>query len=243
MPKKLTIFIFLMAIFIISSYAVRSYAITMDDIPARKSSETIEEYKARVREEKQQYLEEYKERLREEKQTMMEDSSLSNEDAEKTREQVRDRVCENIEEKIDLKVARFQDNVDLHVEKYNRLKTRLAEIMLNLEEKGYDVDNLSEHLDELDELILDYAQAYSDFIDSLIFTRGFACGESEGDFRDNLRESRELLVIAKQKRAAIREFYVEVIRKDIKELRQQAEEPVENDLEVADTADTKEVEK
>ena len=222
MPKKFFVFTSLLFLVVSTTYALSIESAS--SIPPRKSSETIEEYKIRVRAEKQQYIEEYKKQLQEQKQLKVDGIGEADGDEVKTREQVRERVCENIEEKIDLRVARFEENKDTHVEKYNRLKERLSGILTSLQDKGYDVDELSDDLVELEELILDYAQAYSDFIDSLIFTRGFSCGESEGDFRDSLRESKELLVLVKQKRAAIRDFYKDVIRKDIKELRQQAEE-------------------
>ena len=141
------------------------------------------------------------------------------------------RICEKLEGRIEIKVNRFQENKNTHVEKYQRLKERLGNVLSTLEERGFDVSKLREDLGKLDELIKEYAQLYVEFIDSLEFTRGYACGKSEGDFKDAVAAAREKYRLIKEKRAEIREFYQEVIREDIKELRQQAEdEPAEEEV-------------
>jgi len=73
-------------------------------------------------------------------------------------------------------------------------------------------------------MVKNYAEAYVTFIDSLSAVRGYACGESDGDFKDSLSKSKGLHRKAHELRKEIREFYRTVIREDIKELREQAKE-------------------
>jgi len=146
------------------------------------------------------------------------------EEIQETKEANRLRICENLEEKIDTKVNRFNNNIGIHVGKYNHLKDRLEKIVGKLENKGFDIDKLEEDLLILDDLIKEYAVFYKDFVENLKFTRGYACGKSEGGFKDSLAESKDKRDLVKAKREEIREFYKNVIREDIKDLRQQASE-------------------
>lgn len=229
MLKKLLIFFVLSIISVSYVYALSIEPI--GDIPPKKSSETIEEYKARMKEYKQQYIDEYKQQLREQKsdgldqyqEQLREQKQTQTQTQETTKEEVKDKVCLNLENLLDQKVSRFGDVQSVHLEKYSKLSTRLDDVTTSLKGKGYDTTQLESDLKELDGLISDYSQAYSDFVDSLIFTRGNACN-TDSDFRDALRNSKELLVVVKQKRADIREFYTGIIREDIRDLRQQADD-------------------
>ena len=158
------------------------------------------------------------------KQEKQEKVQEKKEEIAEMKEAKRLRICVHLEEKIDTKVARFHEHKGSHANKYQKLKERLERIVSGLEDKGYDVGNLKEDLVELNRLIEEYAQLYTDFIDSLRYTRGFACGKLDEDFRDKMGESKEKLRLLKEKRAEIREFYKTVIREDLKELRKQASE-------------------
>ncbi len=173
---------------------------------ANQDSQTIEDYKDSIREGRKEMIEEAKE------------------NREELKEEVKERICERLEKKIDLKLARFDKNKGVHVAKYQRLKEKLERVLDKLEDKGFDVSQLEDHLPALDDLIKQYAKAYSDFIESLRFTKGYACGKSEGDFRDSLGGAREMLAKVKELRKEIRDYYKDVIREDIKDLREQASE-------------------
>ena len=160
-----------------------------------------------------EYYDKFRDRVQERKEIRQENA-----------EERRLRICPHLEERIDIKVDRFAEHKDTHVEKYRHLKERLENALGRLEEKGFDVSQLREDLVALDDLIKEYAQLYADFIESLRFTRGYACGKSEGDFKDALAAAKEKYELVKEKREEIRNYYKDVIREDIKELRQQAED-------------------
>lgn len=132
--------------------------------------------------------------------------------------------CDVIGERVRNKLSRFEQNKDDHVARYKRVRNRLEEIVRDLADKGYDVSKLQEDLATMDTMIREYAQLYVDFIESLENTQEYACGDSEGDFREALARSRTLLRQVRQKRQELRRFYGEEIRQDIKALREQARE-------------------
>lgn len=145
---------------------------------------------------------------------------------EEVRENIAERVenrCELLTTRIDNKIDTFEGNKQDHIDNYNAIKARLENAMINLEEKGYDVSSLREHVLVWDGMIKEYAISYQEFIDILYESKDYACGESEGAFKDAMTRARMQLLEARQMRLEIRNYYQTVIREDIKDLRDQAQ--------------------
>lgn len=187
-------------------------------VNANSSTSVFDKFKEGVRKKTPEEIEEYKEQLRERKDII---TQKQTDRQEKMELRIHDR-CDLIEERVQAKISRFEQHKDDHVARYQRVKAKLEEILSKLEDKGYDVSELKNDLETLDELIREYAQLYVDFIASLGATQDYACGESDGDFREALARSHELLKQLRDKRREIREFYRDEIREDIKKLREQA---------------------
>ncbi len=145
------------------------------------------------------------------------------------KEDRREQKCENTANRIATKIARFQENKANHVEKYNLLKTKLEEIVASLKDKGIDTADLEEHLAVLDGMIVDYAQAYTNFIAELENHQSAACGD-EGAFKDNMQTIRGMFKTLMDQRLAIRKYYVEVIRFDIQGIRERVREQVKEQV-------------
>ena len=131
--------------------------------------------------------------------------------------------CENTANRIATKIARFQENKASHVEKYNALTTKLEEIITALADKGIDTADLEEHLAVLESMIADYAVSYDDFLAELSAVENTACGEENG-FKDDMKAIRGMFKSLLDERLAIRKYYVEVIRLDVKGIREQTRE-------------------
>ena len=113
--------------------------------------------------------------------------------------------CENIENRIATKIARFYENKASHIEKYNTLKAKLEEIVTSLADKGIDTTDLEAHIAVLNDMILEYAQAYADFIAELESVESTACGEGN-DFRDDMKAIRDKFKSLLDQRLAIRKY-------------------------------------
>lgn len=204
--RKLLILTSLLFLLTTSVFATDVYASTFEkfkDSYHKKTPEEIETYKTKLREQKEN------------------DQDFGKEVTERKEQRVH-ALCDVIEERVQSKITRFEQNKDDHVDKYERVRQKLEDVVEKLEDEGFDVTDLKEHLLEFDQMIKDYAQMYVDFIESLENTQNYACGESEGDFKEALEKSHELLRMVREKRKELREYYRDVIRQDIKDLRQQA---------------------
>lgn len=154
---------------------------------------------------------------------------------QQNREERKEQICENIQNRISNKLGRFESNKSSHVEKYNELKQKLEEIVASLKDKGFDTSELEAHLAEFDQMIKDYAQSYVTFIEELENSQENVCGQSEGAFKQNMEQSRSYFKIVVEKRREIRKYYAEVIREDIKNIRAQAREMYEENAQNSDS--------
>lgn len=129
--------------------------------------------------------------------------------------------CERLTARIQSRIQNFETNRERHRERYQFLSGRLSDIAARLKAKGYDTAALEAHLQEFDGMVGNYEREYAEFIEALKLTVNFACGQSEGAFADALAGSHQKLQLARQTRVEIRNYYRNVIRVDIGDLRNQ----------------------
>ena len=116
-------------------------------------------------------------------------------------------LCEMLGDRVQNKISMFEKHKDDHVANYQKAKEKLQSIVSDLEAKGYDVTELKEDLANFDVMIKEYAQLYVNFIDSLKNTQGYACGESDGDYKEALGRAHQLLRQIQDKRKELRFYY------------------------------------
>lgn len=149
------------------------------------------------------------------------------------KEQVREKIeekrqetvqtkCEVITKNINKRLEIFSENKDKHVERYSELKEKVAELVTKLETRGYDVTALKNDLLLLDEKIQKFAADYVIFIDQLKQTQSFACGQSEGAYAQALTKAKTQLRLIREDALDIKNFYLNVIKADLRELREQS---------------------
>jgi len=183
-------------------------------------SSIFEKFKSSFHKKTTEEIEKYKQELRQQKQNV----ETRQVEVEEKKEQRILNLCEVLGERVQNKISMFEKHKDDHVANYQKAREKLQKIVNELEAKGYDVTELRTDLVKFDTMIKDYAQLYMNFIDSLKNTQGYACGESDGDYKDALSKSHELLRQLQEKRKELRFFYRDEIREDIKDLRKQARE-------------------
>jgi exonuclease VII small subunit len=120
--------------------------------------------------------------------------------------------CEVIEKRIEVQVARYESNAQQHTARYERMMARLNALVERLQADSVDTTELEAAIVVLDEKIQLFAHNAASYVESLRATQGFACGESEGDFREALTESRSLLQILRENVLDIRTYWQETLR-------------------------------
>lgn len=146
------------------------------------------------------------------------------EQAEQLKGQLQDNLeskCANVEARIDIRLARFENNKQRHLDNYNRLKQQITDLSDQLSAEGYDVAQLKNDLLVLDQKIKKFGSDVEVFIDKLAEARGYACGKSDGQFKATLKEARDLLAVVHSDILDIRSYYQMTIRPDIQKVREQ----------------------
>jgi hypothetical protein len=135
------------------------------------------------------------------------------------REEKTDAACERMEERIANKITNFDNTHKMHVRQYEMMKEKIGKVILEMSAKGKDVSKLRTDLATLNTKIEKFNTDRVAFIDALKKTQEYACGDSQGAFKDALTaaQAKHKTVLADEK--DIRSFYNTTIRADLKALR------------------------
>ena len=138
------------------------------------------------------------------------------------RENIKENIsvrCENITNRIELIVLKYNNNRDRHIERYENISQTLSELITTLESNGYDVKQLQEDVDQLNVYIKEFSTDYSNFIEQLELSQEYACANSEGDFRRTVENARSYLLQARETALDIRILINDEIRADLEDLK------------------------
>ncbi len=127
------------------------------------------------------------------------------------------------------KCARMTKRIDQRINKYNsnadhtrlmRLQTRLSEVITKFKAKGFDTSQLEADLATLKTKTDVCRVAYGQFIAKLALTKNFVCGDTQGQFRAALRDSRVEMAAAQVPCKDARSFMDKVVIPDLRAFRQ-----------------------
>ena len=189
--------------------------------PTEKNSEQIENYKDCIRDYKEKYREEHEEKVRELKRER-EEKKLE------LKENIAER-CNLTEEKVDEKIEQFRESQAKHLERYEALKEKLANLIARLEENGYDVTELQNDLIVLEEKIAVLSEKFEAFVVQLEETADYECGNSDGNFVAAMKEAKDALAEVRTATLDVKTYYVETVKPDIVALRDQIRETSKED--------------
>ena len=127
--------------------------------------------------------------------------------------------CDNITNRIELIILKYNNNKDRHIERYQNISKTLSELITTLESNGYDVKQLQEDVDQLNVYIKEFSTEYSNFVEQLELSQEYACANSEGDFRRTVENARSYLLQARETALDIRILINDEIRTDLEDLK------------------------
>jgi len=156
----------------------------------------------------------------EEIQQRKEELRLEREELKAKRKENREQWCNNVQTRIDTRVNRYENNQAMYQKVYSNMKTRLDRLAANLKEKGADTTKLEADLKTLAEKVAKLDSDYATFITALKETTSSTCGQSDGEFKKQLGEARNIIPTIKADRQNIKNFFQTTIKKDLQTIRQ-----------------------
>ena len=137
--------------------------------------------------------------------------------------------CNALEKRIDNKTDYYDRMYDTWRSRYEKHKNDLLAFADKLDTRGYDTSHFRESTNYLeDNLIAKADKDVAALKAKLDESQKYSCGNSEGKFRATVKESHSLLLVVHQDLLDIKEYYLEVIKADIKTVRQQKPNPSTN---------------
>jgi hypothetical protein len=137
------------------------------------------------------------------------------------RQQTQEERAKRITERIELIIARFNNNKERHIATYNAVKDKLQAAIAKLEANGYDVSKLKADLQTLDGMVVKFGQDYAAMIDLLRAAEQYAPYESQGQFLQAIQQARARMKVVRQDILDVRNYYQTVMRHDIQSVRSQ----------------------
>ncbi len=137
-----------------------------------------------------------------------------------TQQTVEDR-CAVVTARVDLILNRYQQKKENHLQKYNRIQTKLQNLITLLKSKGYDTTKLEADLLELKAKVAVFQKAIEDAMQHLRNSKTYACGHSGGSFKNEIYSAKQDILKARETALSIRIFIFDTIKPDIKALRNQ----------------------
>jgi chromosome segregation ATPase len=157
-----------------------------------------------------------------EKESENETETESEKSERKTRTERISAGCEKIEAKITTVLDRHETAKEKHLANQDRLYTRGTELSKKLKAAGYDTAKLDTDLTTFKGKLDLVKSTFSAYSASLTATQQYTCGESEGAFKTQLQDSRDLYKAFREDLKDARDFWKAVVMVDIKALKEQA---------------------
>jgi chromosome segregation ATPase len=129
--------------------------------------------------------------------------------------------CEKIQNKMSEKDNLFQEKKGSHLEAYNNLQDRLSTLISRLESKGHDTAQLEQDIEKLNDKINKFSDDYDVYKDRASEAKGYVCDKTKAEFKSKLAEVKTALKTLKADAQDIKNFYLTVIKPDIKILKNQ----------------------
>jgi hypothetical protein len=134
------------------------------------------------------------------------------------RQERQDQRARIIQERIDLIIARFNNNRERHIASYSAVKAKVTEIVKTMSAKGYDTSRLASDLQTWDVMLVKIGNDYSTVISLLQTARQYAPYASQGQFVSAMSQARAQLRVVRQDSLDARNMYQTVIRPDVRAL-------------------------
>lgn len=127
--------------------------------------------------------------------------------------------CDVIESRVATITTRHENNKSRNVIAYENMYTRLTKVASRFEAKGLDVSTLTADLAILNNKIIKLKTDHATYLTSLLDSKQYACGKSEGEFKSTLTQARAKMAIVKTDIQDIKNFYQTTIKTDVTALK------------------------
>jgi uncharacterized membrane protein len=166
----------------------------------------------------------YKQALQQYRQCKMANFKSENQNLKTQGQQLTQEHCTLVNQRITTRINNFTKNEGSDKTVFGNVYQRLLNIATRLKGDNLDTTTLTNDLSilktKIDKVSTDYASFIS-ALQALTSSTGPTCGQSQGQFADQLASARTILLTVRQDRLDVRSYILNTIKPDILALRQQ----------------------
>jgi hypothetical protein len=137
------------------------------------------------------------------------------------RQSLQDQRAAMIIERLNLIIARFNNNKDRHIAAYNAARATITQMITTLSAKGYDTSKLASDLQAWDAMVVKLGNDYATLIGLVQNAEQYAPYASQGQFVAAMNQARAQLRVVRKDSLDVRSEYQTVIRPDVQALASQ----------------------
>lgn len=126
--------------------------------------------------------------------------------------------CVDVETQLQARTQTMTANKNEALEKYEQIQVRLTSVASQLEEDGYDVDELQADIVTFDGMIAEFDQDSQAFMAQLSYSKQYACGRSENEFNAKMETTRTRLRAMYQDCLDLKYYWEGTLKTDLQEL-------------------------
>jgi chromosome segregation ATPase len=123
-----------------------------------------------------------------------------------TRQEHVDAVCEKLTARINNRLNSYEESKDKWHSRYQGIIKRLESLNQKLDEKDCDTSQIDADITTFQSLLDEFAAAFRVFVTQLQGSRAYVCGESQGDFSNQLTTARAKLAPVKSAASNLHNF-------------------------------------
>src|SRR3989344_4065729 len=136
--------------------------------------------------------------------------------AQERKAQLRENMCTRVRERIADRREQFQEHRENRANIYKGVISRLNNLAAKLEDRDCDASKVTADTAQFETLVGEFVTSFKLFLDKLHAVGVPVCQEQPGDWKTAMAQARTQLQAAKTKHRAVRDFYKNTLKPDVK---------------------------
>jgi len=129
--------------------------------------------------------------------------------------------CSRVTERVNTRLNQYNEKKVMYANRFQNIRDAVGNMATRLENRGYDVTEVEANLETMDGMIDEFSGTYERFMNRLGESKQYACGNSEGQFRNTIQNSLGELKQARVQAGEIKGFVEDTLRPSMLRLQQQ----------------------
>ena len=121
-------------------------------------------------------------------------------------------ACDGVTSRIQNRINLYENNKEKYQSRHQGVSKRIAALADQLEAEGCDVTQIRTDLKTFDGMIHEFATIFTSFINALKGTQEYACGQSQGQFLNQLQTSRTQLYTVRTQAEGLKTYFQNTLK-------------------------------